>query len=90
MNFETVVFHRGYHANVAQEALFNRSSRGADSGDVELPFQVMAGPVPGLVPAIHAFLAQSPKEDVDARDKRGQDDGGRRWREVIRSRRNML
>jgi hypothetical protein len=30
---------------------------------------------PGLVPAIHACLAQSPKEDVDARDKRGHDDG---------------
>jgi hypothetical protein len=28
-----------------------------------------------LVPAIHAFLAQSPKEDVDARDQRGHDDG---------------
>jgi hypothetical protein len=32
----------------------------------------------GLVPAIHAFLAQSPEEDVDARDKREHDDG-ERW-----------
>jgi hypothetical protein len=28
----------------------------------------------GLVPAIHALLA-SAKKDVDARDKRGHDDG---------------
>ena len=27
----------------------------------------------GLVPAIHVFLAESPYEDVDARDKRGHD-----------------
>jgi hypothetical protein len=45
----------------------------ADSDDVELPLRVMAG----LVSAVHAFLAQSPKEDVDARDKRGHDDGER-------------
>ncbi len=37
----------------------------------EPPLRVMAG----LVPAIHAFLARSPKEDVDARDKRGHDEG---------------
>jgi len=27
----------------------------------------------GLVPAIHVFLAESRKQDVDARDKRGHD-----------------
>jgi hypothetical protein len=27
----------------------------------------------GLVPAIHAFLAEGSKENVDARDKRGHD-----------------
>jgi uncharacterized protein YndB with AHSA1/START domain len=43
--------------------------------DVEPSLQVMAG----LVPAIHAFLAQSPKEDVDARDKPGHDDGERQF-----------
>jgi hypothetical protein len=31
----------------------------------------------GLVPAIHVFLAESPEEDVDARDKRGHNDGER-------------
>jgi hypothetical protein len=30
-----------------------------------------------LVPAIHVLLAKSPKEDVDARDKREHDDGER-------------
>jgi hypothetical protein len=31
----------------------------------------------GLVPAIYVLLAQAPVEkDVDARDKRGHDDGG--------------
>jgi len=35
-------------------------------------FGVMAG----LVPAIHAYLLKLGKEDVDARDKRGHDDGG--------------
>jgi hypothetical protein len=29
----------------------------------------------GLVPAIHVFIAQ--KQDVDARDKRGHDEGER-------------
>jgi hypothetical protein len=29
----------------------------------------------GLVPAIHALLAKVPQEGVDARDKRGHDDG---------------
>jgi hypothetical protein len=29
----------------------------------------------GLVPAIHALLAEWPQEDVDARDKRGHDEG---------------
>jgi hypothetical protein len=42
-------------------------------------FAVMAG----LVPAIHAFLAEGPKKDVDARDKRGHDAG-----EVLPSYRN--
>jgi len=27
----------------------------------------------GLVPAIHVFLAEAGKKDVDARDKRGHD-----------------
>jgi hypothetical protein len=27
----------------------------------------------GLVPAIHAFLVETDKKDVDARDKRGHD-----------------
>jgi hypothetical protein len=27
----------------------------------------------GLVPAIHVFLAEARKKDVDARDKRGHD-----------------
>jgi hypothetical protein len=27
----------------------------------------------GLVPAIHVFLAERPKVDVDARDERGHD-----------------
>jgi hypothetical protein len=27
----------------------------------------------GLVPAIHALLAEAPQKDVDARDKRGHD-----------------
>jgi hypothetical protein len=39
----------------------------------------------GLVAAIHVFRAESPKEDVDARDKRGHDGG-----EVVRSHRNAL
>jgi hypothetical protein len=42
---------------------------------LELTTAVMAG----LVPAIHAF-ALSKKQDVDARDKRGHDDGGIRPR----------
>ena len=29
----------------------------------------------GLVPAIHVFLCRAGKQDVDARDKRGHDDG---------------
>jgi len=29
----------------------------------------------GLVPAIHVFLAEAPKKDVDAREKRGHDGG---------------
>jgi hypothetical protein len=29
----------------------------------------------GLVPAIHVFIALQAREDVDARDKRGHDDG---------------
>jgi hypothetical protein len=28
----------------------------------------------GLVPAIHALLSETRKEDVDARDKRGHDE----------------
>jgi hypothetical protein len=39
----------------------------------------------GLVPAIHVFLAEDRRKDVDARDKRGHDGG-----EVIRSHRNAL
>jgi len=39
----------------------------------------------GLVPAIDVFLAEVPKKDVDARDKRGHDAG-----EVIPSPRNAL
>jgi hypothetical protein len=35
-------------------------------------FGVMAG----LVPAIHVFLAEALKKDVDARDKRGHDARG--------------
>jgi hypothetical protein len=39
----------------------------------------------GFVPAIHVFLAETRKKDVDARDERGHDAG-----EVIRSHRNAL
>jgi len=39
----------------------------------------------GLVSAIHAFLAEGGKKDVDARDKRGHDAG-----EVVRFHRNAL
>jgi hypothetical protein len=40
----------------------------------------------GLVPAIHALLAEpQQKKDVDARDKRGHDGG-----KVIRPHRNVL
>jgi hypothetical protein len=42
-----------------------------------------SGVMVGLVPAIHALLAELGKKDVDARDKRGHDGG-----EVIRSHRN--
>jgi hypothetical protein len=38
----------------------------------------------GLVPAIHALLAECCKKDVDARDKRGHDEA------PIQSHRNML
>jgi hypothetical protein len=37
----------------------------------------------GLVPAIHVLLAETQQRDVDARDKRGHDDG-----EAIRFHRN--
>jgi hypothetical protein len=35
----------------------------------------------GLVPAIHVFIRGTRPQDVDARDKRGHDDGarGHRW-----------
>ncbi len=39
----------------------------------------------GLVPAIHAFLAEARKKDVDARDKSGHG-----AKEAIPSRRNTL
>jgi hypothetical protein len=45
----------------------------ADSGRLASPLHVMAG----LVPAIHrlSLPPRARKQDVDARDKRGHDDG---------------
>jgi hypothetical protein len=44
------------------------------------------GVMAGLVPAIHVLLAEAPaRKTVDARDKRGHDDG-----EVVRSHRELL
>jgi len=57
---------------------------GLESGaaiGARVPFGVMAG----LVPAIHVFLAEGHKKDVDARDKRGHDGA-----EVIRFHRTSL
>ena len=34
----------------------------------------------GLVPAIHVFIRGTRPQDVDARDKRGHDDGARGYR----------
>jgi len=36
----------------------------------------LLGVMAGLVPAIHALLLRLGEQDVDARDKRGHDDGG--------------
>jgi hypothetical protein len=44
-----------------------------------------SGVMAGLVPAIHALLADTRQENVDARDKRGHDGG-----EVLRFHRNVL
>jgi len=44
-----------------------------------------SGVMAGLVPAIHALLADTRQENVDARDKRGHDGG-----EVVRFHRNVL
>jgi hypothetical protein len=44
------------------------------------------GVMAGLVPAIHVLLAEAPaRKTVDARDKRGHDDG-----EVVQSHRELL
>jgi hypothetical protein len=45
----------------------------------------LRGVMAGLVPAIHALLAELGKKDVDARDKRGHDEG-----DVIAPHRNAL
>ena len=37
----------------------------------------LLGVMAGIVPAIHACLLKLGKKDVDARDKRGHDDGER-------------
>jgi hypothetical protein len=38
----------------------------------------------GLVPAIHALLPSRRKQDVDARDKRGHDEGEIRAHQNVR------
>jgi hypothetical protein len=62
---------RRLQQDFATRTVGGRNEPRADSGHVEppLPF-VMAG----LVPAIHAFLVEGRKQNVDARDKRGHDE----------------
>ena len=67
-----VTFLMGHDSKIEMAGRHSYGSERKRLGDrIEPLLPVMAG----LVPAIHALLAEWPQEDVDARDKRGHDEG---------------